>query len=64
METQLSGLVLTRKPGEAVKIAQGITVTVVQVKGEQVRLKFSAPPEIVIDREEIYLKKLTEPTGS
>ena len=49
-------LVLTRKPGEAIVIGNGITVTVVEVKGERVRLGFSAPLEVTIHREELQQK--------
>ena len=49
-------LVLTRKPGEAIVIGNDITVTIVEVKGERVRLGFSAPAEIPIHREELKRK--------
>ncbi len=49
-------LILTRKSGESVVIANDITVTVVEVKGERVRLSFSAPPEVTIHREELQKK--------
>jgi carbon storage regulator len=46
-------LVLSRKPGEAIVIGNGITVTVVEVKGERVRLGLTAPAEVPIHREEL-----------
>ena len=49
-------LVLSRKPGEAIVIGNGITVTVVEVKGERVRLGFTAPAEVPIHREELQRK--------
>ena len=49
-------LVLTRKPGEAIVIGDGITVTVVEVKGGRVRLGLSAPAEVTIHREELQRK--------
>jgi carbon storage regulator len=49
-------LVLSRKPGEAIVIGDGITVTVVEVKGERVRLGFTAPAEVSIHREELQRK--------
>jgi len=49
-------LVLSRKPGEAIVIGNGITVTVVEVKGERVRLGFTAPAEVTIHREELHRK--------
>ena len=49
-------LVLSRKLGEAIVIGNGITVTIVEVKGERVRLGVSAPPEVTIHREEVERK--------
>lgn len=49
-------LILTRRPMEAVKIGNDITVTVLGVKGNQVRIAFKCPREIPIYREEIYEK--------
>ncbi len=46
-------LVLTRKPGEKVVIGNGITVTVVQIQGNRVRLVFDAPEEVHILRGEL-----------
>ncbi len=48
-------LVLTRKIGESITIDDDIKVTVVQVKGKQVRLGICAPEETKIHREEVYL---------
>jgi len=47
-------LVLTRRPGERVKIGDDITVTVLAIKGAQLRLGFSAPRNISVHREEVY----------
>lgn len=46
-------LVLSRKRGESIVIGNGITVTVVDVKGDRVRLGFEAPVEVPIHRKEI-----------
>jgi carbon storage regulator len=46
-------LVLTRKPGEKVVICNGITVTVVEVTGNKVRLGFDAPDLVRILRGEL-----------
>jgi carbon storage regulator len=46
-------LVLTRKPGEKVVIDGGLTVTVVSVLGNQVRLGFDAPAQVRIRRAEL-----------
>ena len=46
-------LVLSRKPGEKVVIGNGITVTVVSVLGNKVRLAFDAPDQVRILRAEL-----------
>jgi carbon storage regulator len=46
-------LVLSRKVGERVVIAENIVVTVLEVKGRQVRLGFEAPPDVQIWRGEL-----------
>jgi carbon storage regulator len=46
-------LVRSRRVGESVRIANDITVTVLQVRGDQVRLRVMAPPDIGVYREEI-----------
>ncbi|MGH8127045.1 MAG: carbon storage regulator CsrA [Gammaproteobacteria bacterium] len=47
-------LILTRRVNEAVMIGDGITVTVLGVKGGQVRLGINAPRDIAVHREEIF----------
>lgn len=47
-------LVLTRKLGETIAIDDHIKITVVQIKGKQVRLGIKAPKETKIHREEVY----------
>ena len=47
-------LVLSRKLGEVITIGNSITVTVVAVDGDRVRLGIVAPAEVPIHREEIY----------
>ena len=49
-------LVLTRKLGESVTIGDNIKISVIDIKGRQVRLGIEAPPEMTIHREEIYAK--------
>ena len=53
-------LVLTRKFGESIVIGDSVTVTVIEVKGERVRLGISAPAEVPVHREEVF-KSLTKP---
>jgi carbon storage regulator len=47
-------LVLTRKIGETITIDDHIKITVVQIKGKQVRVGIDAPKETKIYREEVY----------
>lgn len=47
-------LILTRRPGESVKIGDEITITVLGVRGNQLRLGFSAPEHVTVHREEVY----------
>lgn len=47
-------LVLTRKSDEAFRIGDDITVTVLSIRGNQVQLGISAPPDVRIYRGEVY----------
>jgi len=47
-------LILTRRVGESVMVGTEVIVTVLGVKGNQVRLGVNAPKEIAVHREEIY----------
>ena len=49
-------LVLSRKEGEEVVIGDNILLTVVAIRGNQVRLSFTAPPDVAIQREEVRPK--------
>jgi carbon storage regulator len=53
-------LILTRKPGESLYIGDKIKVTVVEIKGNQIRIGVDAPSEFRIFREEIFVQILEE----
>ena len=48
-------LVLSRKKNESIRIAGDIEVTVVEIRGDKVRLGIKAPKEIPVHREEVHL---------
>ena len=49
-------LILTRRVGETLIIGDDVNVTVLGVKGNQVRLGINAPQDVSVHREEIYLR--------
>lgn len=56
-------LILTRRVGETLMIGDDITVTVLGVKGNQVRMGIEAPKHVAIHREEIYERIQAEQLG-
>ncbi len=53
-------LILTRRIGEKIIIGDDVIITIVGLKGSQVRIGTEAPPEVPVYREEIYQKILKE----
>ena len=53
-------LILTRKPGESFYIGDNVKITIVELKGHQIRVGIEAPKELRIYREEIYVQILEE----
>ncbi len=56
-------LILTRRAGETVMIGNDVTITVLGVKGNQVRIGINAPKDIAVHREEIYERIQSEKSG-
>ncbi len=53
-------LVLSRRKGESVIIGGEVTITVVEVRGDQIRLGIDAPRSVKVYREEVYRQVLEE----
>jgi carbon storage regulator len=53
-------LILSRRPNESLRIGNNVVITVVGFSGNQIRLGIAAPPNVVIDREEVHLRKIAE----
>lgn len=56
-------LILTRRVGETVMIGNEVTVTVLGVKGNQVRIGVNAPKDVAVHREEIFERIKREEDG-
>lgn len=57
-------LILTRRQGEELKIGDNVTVTVLGVKGNQVRIGVEAPREVSVHRSEVYERIQQEQAGA
>jgi carbon storage regulator len=53
-------LVLSRKPGEALRVGDDVEITIVEVKGDMVRLGINAPREVPVWRKELWLAIVEE----
>jgi carbon storage regulator len=57
-------LILTRRVGETLMVGDDVTVTVLGVKGNQVRIGVNAPKDVSVHREEIYQRIQKEKTDA
>ena len=53
-------LILSRRPNESLVIGSEVTLTVLGIKGNQVRLGIDAPRDVVVDRAEVRRRKVRE----
>ncbi len=56
-------LILTRRIGEVLRIGDDVAITVLGIKGNQVRIGIDAPKDVAVHREEIY-QRIKSETGS
>lgn len=47
-------LILTRKLGESITIGSDIKITLLEIKGKQIRIGIEAPPDVIVHREEVF----------
>ncbi len=58
-------LILSRRTDESIVIGDEVTITILSVKGKQVRIGITAPPDVSVHREEIYERiQAGDPEGS
>ena len=57
-------LILTRRIGETLMIGDDVTITVLGVRGAQVRIGINAPKDVAVHREEIYRRIQNEKNGN
>ncbi|MGM0517331.1 MAG: carbon storage regulator CsrA [Pseudomonadota bacterium] len=56
-------LILTRRIGEVLRIGDDVAITVLGIKGNQVRIGIDAPKDVAVHREEIYQRIKSETEG-
>ncbi len=56
-------LVLRRKVGEKIMLSGGVSIEIIDIEHGKVRLGFEAPDDVVIDREEVFVRKTEELAG-
>lgn len=57
-------LILSRRVGESLKIGDKVTITVLGLKGNQVRLGIAAPKDVAVHREEVFERIKAEQAGA
>lgn len=57
-------LVLSRRERERIKLGDSIVVTIVRVSGDRVRIGIEAPPDVLVLRDELEPRVVTEPTAA
>jgi carbon storage regulator len=57
-------LVLTRRPQQSITIGNDVIVTVLEIKGDSVRIGIQAPPEVEVHRAEVYAQLHDENTAA
>jgi len=57
-------LILSRRPGESVHVGDDIKITILSIKGQQIKLGLEVPEHMPVYREEIYLKVQTQNTSA
>jgi carbon storage regulator len=53
-------LILTRRAGETIRIGKDVEITVMAINASQVRIGVKAPRDVVVDREEVAIRKENE----